>query len=230
MVDAFGAAATLMPDGKLSVKSSAVTSINAVELSIVKVRVEVAPCTIEDGENALVKVGIGDALIVRVALAEPELPRLDVRSPEVFTYVSARTEVTSTEMAQLAPVGTPAPDRLTLPAPAAAVTVPPVQELETLGAVATVTPVGKVSLKAAFAAATGLLVLSSVKVRVDVAPCCMDDGENALVKPKGSGAETTVSPSVALLLALLGSVNDPEIVAVLDRVPEKEISTRQDRV
>lgn len=62
-----------------------VAGIKAAELSISIARLVTPPTSMESGVNSLVKVGAGAGVTVRVALAEPELPKADVRSPVVLT-------------------------------------------------------------------------------------------------------------------------------------------------
>ncbi len=67
-------------------------------------------------------------------------------------------------------------------APAAAVSVPPVQVVEALGVAATSTPVGRLSVKLRDVASPPLALLLMVKVTVDVPPMPIDAGANALAK------------------------------------------------
>ncbi len=84
VVDAFGVPATVRPDGNVSVKSSEVADTSALLLSMVNVRVEVSPCAMLLGENALAKVGAVAAVTVSVSDAVPLLPYVLANTLEVL--------------------------------------------------------------------------------------------------------------------------------------------------
>ena len=117
----------------------------------------------------------------------------------MLTYIPAVELVTSTVTVQLAPAPTvPALRVMVLPA-GVAVRVPP-QVVEAPFGVATVTPVGRLSVKASPVTAIGLAVLSMVSVSVVVAPSAMGLGAKLFVKTGTECAVSTVLLSVALLL------------------------------
>jgi len=111
---------------------------------IVIVRVEVPPSAITSEENSLVTVG-GETT-VNVALVELELdnPCVVVRSPAamVFSYAPPVDDVTVTVTVQLPLAGMVPPLRLTEPAPATAVTEPPLHVVVPLGELEFTTPAG----------------------------------------------------------------------------------------
>ena len=76
---------------------------------------------------------------------------------------------------------------------------------------------GRLSVKSTPAAATGLALLSMVKVSVLTSPATIGFGANALAKP--GGGTSTVSSSVAELLDGTGSGLAEVTVAVLETVP-----------
>ncbi|CUH65089.1 hypothetical protein TG4357_01681 [Thalassovita gelatinovora] len=103
VVERFGVAAIVIPDGKVSTKAKLVASINDDVLSMVKLRVDVSPWNRRFGLKFLVNPGAGGALTVSVALAVPLLPNDDVISLVVFTADPRVVEVTLTLIEQLDP-------------------------------------------------------------------------------------------------------------------------------
>ena len=101
VVEAAGAAATAMPAGRKSEKLSPVAGRVLAELSIVNTSVLGLPTKIWSGEKALAKVGGGST--VNISLAVPLLPREEVRSPVVLTWIPAVLLVTSICKVQLTP-------------------------------------------------------------------------------------------------------------------------------
>lgn len=99
------------------------------------------------------------------------------RYPLRFGYAPAVDELTSTTTVHELLAGMIPPDRLISEVPAAAVTVPPHEEVVTV--VLTVRPVGNVSVKDAPVAATPSRFLN-VNVRVEVPPVAIGLGEKTL--------------------------------------------------
>ena len=95
-----------------------------------------------------------------------------------------------------------------VPAPAAAVSVPPVHVVAALDGVATITPAGSVSVKSTAVAATPLPVLSSVKLSVVVETATIESGENAFVNV---GDVSTVRLSLAVPLLPPDEVRSPVV-------------------
>ena len=96
--------------------------------------------------------------------------------------------------------------------------MPPVQVVLAAGLAAKTMPDGKVSLNAMLDTGITFAVLSMVKVKTDVEPWIIGLVPNSLLKPIGVGAVTTVSLSVALLLAETGSNRLPVAETVFDNV------------
>ncbi len=83
VVDALAGVATTMPPGRRSVNARLLAACPLAVLSMVNVRVLVSPGVMVLGEKLLLNPGL-PASTVRVAVAVPLLPALDVRSPETF--------------------------------------------------------------------------------------------------------------------------------------------------
>jgi hypothetical protein len=146
---AFGVAATLMPGGSESEIATpvSVTPVAFVAgLVIVMVRVEVPPDPMLVGLKALITVG--GATTVSTALAVlPVPPLVEVTAPVVLDFAPTVVAETLTTSVQLPLTGSDPPVRLTLPAFAFAVNVPP-QVLLAAGDAATTNPAGNVSVTA----------------------------------------------------------------------------------
>ncbi len=78
-MDAFGAAATCRPAGRLSVKSSAVAASTLALLSMLKVSVLGWPMATGFGAKTLLNSGTDTT--VSVSLATPAMPMLDINAP-----------------------------------------------------------------------------------------------------------------------------------------------------
>ena len=91
------------------------------------------------------------------------------------------------------------PASATLPLPAIAVIVPPVQVVDALGGVATTTLTGNVSVSAIpLNAAAPEAVFATVIVNVEDAPDAIDVGENAFVRVGFGGAVNVSLPVVGV--------------------------------
>ena len=110
MLDAFGVPATVIPLGKVSLNPRLLAAKTALVFAMVKVSVDVAPCSIDVGENAFENVGAGAAVTVKVAAAVPLLPRDEVRAPLVFAAAPTVVDVTLTCTVQVAPAATVPPE------------------------------------------------------------------------------------------------------------------------
>src|SRR6266852_3631543 len=162
---AFGVAATCRPPGKVSLTATPLKAVPVLGLVMVKVRVEVPPTEVVVGEKALLI--LGGATTVRPAEAVlPVPPLLEVTLPLVLVYDPAVAPVTVTLNWHWLLVLMPAPDNV-IPVGAVVVSVPPQIVAELL---ATVKPVGSVSVNPTPVSATGFVAgLVMVNVR-DVVP------------------------------------------------------------
>src|SRR6266849_2724163 len=162
---ALGTAATCRPVGKLSVTATPLKAVPVLGLVMVKVRVEVPPTEVVVGEKALLI--LGGATTVRPADAVlPVPPLLEVTLPLVLVYDPAVAPVTVTLNWHWLLVLMPAPDNV-IPVGEVVVSVPPQIVAELL---ATVSPVGSVSVNPTPVSATGF-VAGLVMVNVsDVVP------------------------------------------------------------
>jgi hypothetical protein len=115
-------------------------------LSIVNVSLLLPPRETDDGLKLFVKPGRSVAT-VKLALAVPLFPALDVRSPETFMYVPAEPPTTSTVSEHDAEAATEPSLKAIVPPPLGAVSVPP-QVVEAFAGAAIVTPAGKMSVNA----------------------------------------------------------------------------------
>ena len=197
VVDAFAGSAMNIPVGNVSTTLTFSASISASVFANVMVNVVTSPCGIAATANALSMVGIGAGVILIESVAVPEFPKLDVKSPVKFTYVSTNTDVVVTVTVHVPSAATVPPVYVTLPLPAMAVNVPPVQVVATSVGVTTVNPVGNVSVKSTLVAGINAPLLSSVRVNNVVSPCSIALTPNALVKPI-TGAAVTSIVSVAV--------------------------------
>ena len=174
----------------------------------------------------MLKTGAAAELTVRLADAWAAVGKFDVSVLVVLLIVPAESARRVTTIVQLAPEATVPLARLIAVAPVAPVSVPP--QLFTGAVAATTRPDTdgslKSSLNAMLVAAIGLAVLSMVSVRVVSCPCSIVAGENTFENPT-TAAVTLVSPSVALLLAVFGSLTALDIVAVFDNSPVVAIAS-----
>ena len=178
-----GVATTTLP-GRMSLKLTPVRSwVLLGGLTSVKERVLVPLTVIELGLKALLIVG--GAITVRMAEAVfPSPPFLEVTVPLVLSIAPPVVAVTVTVTVQVWLARIVPPDRLIQSVPD--VTVPP--HCDGLGAEATITPDGKVSLYATpvrgtwfpggYGGPNGFVI---VKVRVEVSPTAIVLGENTLL-------------------------------------------------
>ena len=121
------------------------------------------------GDKRLVKPGAGAAVTTSDALAEPELPNADVRSPLPAVTAPGVELVTSTETVQVAPAAAVPPDKLIVDEFAVATRLPPVQEVEAFVTEAIVSPLPSDALKARSVASMELPELSMLN-NSDVVP------------------------------------------------------------
>ena len=201
----------------MSVKLTVCAGFSA-GLLTVKVSVLVPPMLMLVGLKALVRVGV-KAVTVKHWLVTPLVrllrpliwpePLVLAAVPGQAPTVGVAEVVMSTEMVQVVGVAVPAPTCVPatamLPLSATAVTVPPVQVLVTLGALATRKPAGKVSVKLTVCAElpAGLL---TVKVSVLVPPTLMLVGLKALVRVGVKGLTVkhwSVTPLVRLVIPVI---------------------------
>jgi hypothetical protein len=136
-------------------------------------------------------------IVIEAVAAVPLPPSLDDTGPVVLVAVPTLTPRTLTENVQDAPAGIVAPDRLTLVAPAVAVTVPPHEfELKPFG-VATAISEGRLSVKLIPLSEADVFGLLMVKDRLFAEPSGIVLAPKALLIPGGA---TTVSVDVLLVL------------------------------
>jgi hypothetical protein len=115
-------------------------------------------------------VGAGFSPTINESEAVPLLPKEEVRSPDVLTWVPVLMLVTSASTVQvLLAAAVPPVYEITLE-PATAVRAPPVQVVEALAGSAITTSAGRLSVKSKRVAFTTEPVLLMVKVRVLVPP------------------------------------------------------------
>ena len=101
VLDAFGVPATVIPEGKVALNARLLAAMRAPVLAMVKVSVDVPPCAMDVGANALEKPGGGAT--VKVAPAVLLVPSEEVRAPLVLAAAPTVADVTSTCTVQLAP-------------------------------------------------------------------------------------------------------------------------------
>ena len=202
-----GVDATVRPAGNVSVKF---TPVNAVTLAagfvIVNVSVVVPLTATKAAPNALENTGGATTLMLADAVV-PVPPSVEVIALVVLFAFPAAVPVTATEMVQVPLAATLPPEKLTLPAPAVAVNVPP-QVLVTPGVLATTrVPVvfGKVSVNPMPVNVVPALGLVIVNVKVAFVFSGMLGALNALLKVGGA---TTVREAFDVLL------NAPVVVDV----------------
>jgi hypothetical protein len=116
-------------------------------LERVKISDVVPPTGIEGAPKVLTMLGGKGALTMRVAVAVLPTPSFDVTVTEL-TFVPGVTPTTLIPMLQDTGEGMVAPESVTVPLPATAVTVPEGQLDVKLFGVATARPAGKVSVNA----------------------------------------------------------------------------------
>ena len=109
VLDAFGVPATVIPEGKVSLNPRLLAAIAAV-LAMVKVSVDVPPCAMDVGANALENPGTGAGVTVKVAAAVLLVPSDEVRVPLVLAAAPTVADVTLTCTVQLAPAPTLPPE------------------------------------------------------------------------------------------------------------------------
>ena len=191
---AFAGFATTNPAGSASLNEIPVAP--AVALVFITVNVMVA--TPFSGMLATLKafVTVGGPTTVTLALEVlPVPPSVEVTWTLLFLMPPV-VPVTATENMQLEEETSDAPDRLTLPAPAFAVMVPPPQLPVMLGVAATTRPEGRVSVNATPLRVTFVFGLAMVKASVVLAPAAIWVGLKLLVI---CGAAATVRLAVAAL-------------------------------
>ena len=193
--DRFGSELTTILVGNTSLKPPADAGTKAKALLMVKVRVDVAPCSIAAVSNALPKVGIGAGVTVSVVVAVPELPRLLVRSPVVKTTLPSSTATTLNPMKQLAPAGKFGAVKLT--PPATGVTTLPEHEPPKFGVGASDTPAGKINVLDRLFASTNAAALSIFNRTAVSRPCTIVVGlTNAVNTGNGAGVTTNAAVEV----------------------------------
>src|SRR5438552_14868807 len=112
----------------------------------------------------MVRSGRGSTITEAVAVF-PVPPFAEVTAPVVLTLLPAVVPVTLTVKVQEPLAATVAPARLMLPDPAVAVIVPPPQEPVSPLGVATISPLGNISVKATPVSAAEALQLGIVNIR-----------------------------------------------------------------
>src|SRR6266849_4989552 len=160
-----GTAATCRPSGKVSLTATPLKAVPVLGLVMVKVRVEVPPTEVLVGEKALLMLGGATTVTLAIAVL-PVPPLVEVTLPLVLVYCPAVAPVTVTLNWHWLLVLMPAPDNA-IPVGEVVVSVPPQIVAELL---ATVSPVGSVSVNPTPVSATGFVAgLVMVNVR-DVVP------------------------------------------------------------
>lgn len=204
-----GVAATTSPAGIVSTKGEDKRSGVMPELLSVIVRVELPPCLMVAGLNALLTVGntVAGVFTVNVAMAGPALlPLLVCKTPaaRVLMKLPPDGAVTPTVIVQELSAGIVPTVRVT--AEDVVVTAPPVQLVVAAGAATIVTPAGIVSTSGAVSTAAVGPALLNVMMRVDPPPALMVAGLKALptVGTTDAGAVTvrvaTAGPALIPLL------------------------------
>src|SRR5215471_14775200 len=131
---------------------------------------------------------------VAVLLGWPVPPLEEVTGPVVLSFLPGVVSFTSTLRVQLPPCGTVPPKKFRLVSPGAGANVPPQVSVE-LGGVATIMPLGKVSVKPTPVSATVALGLVMVKLIVTTPMIGATFLENDLVMVGGA---TTVIEALAV--------------------------------
>ena len=164
-----GDAATVIPDGRVSVNATPVSDrVLAAGSLRVNVRVVEPLIGITGAPKALAIVG--GATTVRIAVAVfPSPPSFEFTALVTFVLRPAVVPVTLTENWHEVSPARVAPERLIMPLPAVAVIVPPPHEREITLGVATTTPAGKESV-------------NPMPVKVPVMPPQTPQAELGLVK------------------------------------------------
>jgi hypothetical protein len=176
---------TTKPAGSASVNATPASAIDALGFEMVKVS-DVEPASpIEAAPNAFVM--LGGVPTIRFAVAVfPVPPFVEVTGPVVLVETPGFAPVTFTLKVQDVPAAIVAPARLTAPAPAVAVIVPPAHDPERPLGVATVIPAGNVSVNAT--PANGAVFAAGfvmVKLRVELPFGEMAVGLNAFTMEGG---------------------------------------------
>ena len=141
-------AATSSSVGRLSEKSRLLTGLPGLAmLSMVKLSVVTPPTSIGSVAKALENSGALSEFTVSIALAGPELPKFEVRSPVVLVTMPDAAAIMSTEISQVLRALTTPPVRMMAVFPAPALRVPP-QLLVALGNGATFSSAGSMLVKA----------------------------------------------------------------------------------
>ena len=134
VVDSAADVATVMPVGRMSVKSRLSTAATLPVLSTVKISVVTPPPSMISATKALLKPG--GVTTLKVAAAVPLEPATEVRGPEVLRWAPGVELVTSTETVHEPVVVTEPPLKLTVEPPATAVIAPPAQVVVAAGVAA----------------------------------------------------------------------------------------------
>src|SRR5260221_96523 len=203
-----GVAATTTPAGKLSVKATPLSALAVFGLVMVKLSVLVAFNAMLVGLKALLMVG-GEATVRLADAVLPVPPFVEVTLPVVLVYWPDAAPVTVTLNTHWLLTAIVAPVRA-IPVGAVVVKVPPQTDAEAL---ATVRPVGSVSVNATPVSATVFSAgLVMVKVSDVVAFSAMVDGLKTLAI---DGGATTVSSAVLLVAPVPPSVEVTAPVVLL---------------
>jgi hypothetical protein len=189
-VSPFGVA-TVMPLGSVSVTPTPVSALPLLEFVIAKLSEVMPPAAMLEAPNALEIEGAARTVRVAVAVG-PEPWLVELMAPVVLTYDPGFVAVTFTLNEQLAPATSVSSDRLTAPLPAVAVT-PPQFPLSPLG-LATVSPAGRLSVKAIPVADAPGLLFVTVNESALVWPTPMVVGEKDFAR---LGATVTVRVAFA---------------------------------
>lgn len=192
-LDPFGVATT-NPEGSVLLNATPERE-DALPFVIVKVRLVEPFRGTEDAPKALLMVGGATTVRVAVLLVAPAPPWVELMVPVVLFLVPAVVPVTLTATVQFALAASEPADRLMVPDPDVAVTVPPHTPLDPFG-VDTTKPEGNVSLKAIpdNAEALGFVI---VKVRLVEPFKAIEAAPNALLIVGGA---TTVTLAVLLVV------------------------------
>jgi len=184
--------ATSNPAGKVSLKPTPVSVVVVFEFVMLNESVVVPPCANGFGLNPLLIEG-GDTTVMPAEAVLPVPPLLDDTFPVVFVYTPAVVPVTVTLNVHGTPGATEAPLKEMVRVAAVVVSVP-----LHLGVAesATLKPAGKTSLKPTPVKVVEVFGLVIVNVRVEVLPCGIDVGLNALAI---EGAVTTARLADAVL-------------------------------
>ena len=165
---------TVKPVGSVSVKATPVSVVLAFALVMVKVRVLVPATRMDVGLNDAAIEGADTTVRVLEVAVPPVPPLVELTAPVVVVYEPAVAPVTVTGTGRVPAADTEAPLRVMVLPPVIVSVPPPTLELP----LATVKPLGSVSVKATPVSVVLAFEFVIVKVKVLVPFTAMDVGLN----------------------------------------------------